>query len=116
MVKRFIHIDKLSTAHGTERNVDRPYRFGYGILDRNLNGIKDEGEREVYFEFSDYSTSYVFYDSDGGGVEVEIERVILLTNQMARPVAYKVKTTSPEDYRVRPSCGIVLPSGCEVRS
>jgi len=42
---------------------DRPYRFGYGILDANLNGKADSGEKKVYFEFSDYSTSYIFYEN-----------------------------------------------------
>jgi len=63
LVKRFMEIDKLSTASGTSSGVDRPYRFGYGIMDINLNGISDDGEKKVYFEFSDYSTSYVFFES-----------------------------------------------------
>lgn len=61
LVKRFVQIDKLTTASGTNSGESRPYRFGYGILDENLNGTVDDGERKVYFEFSDYSTSYVFY-------------------------------------------------------
>ena len=63
LVKRFIKIDKLSTAYGTNDTQPRPYRYGYGILDENLNSISDNGERRVYFEFSDYSTSYVFYEN-----------------------------------------------------
>ena len=63
LVKRFMKIDKLSTATGTESGESRPYRFGYGILDANLNGSSDSGEKKVYFEFSDYSTSYVFYEN-----------------------------------------------------
>jgi len=62
LVKRFIQIDKLSTAVSTNGNSPRPYRFGYGINDLNLNGKKDTNERKVYFEFSDYSTSYVFFE------------------------------------------------------
>jgi len=61
LVKRFMQIDKLTTASGTDSGESRPYRFGYGVLDANLNGNIDEGEEKVYFEFSDYSTSYVFY-------------------------------------------------------
>ncbi|MGU9957033.1 MAG: hypothetical protein ACNYPI_05145 [Arenicellales bacterium WSBS_2016_MAG_OTU3] len=57
-----MQIDKLSTAIGTSDNLPRPYRFGYGVLDVNLNGEIDADEDEVYFEFSDYSTSYVFHD------------------------------------------------------
>ncbi|MEH6649285.1 MAG: hypothetical protein V7707_04575 [Motiliproteus sp.] len=62
VIKRFLEIDKLSTAVGTNDSTPRPYRFGYGILDANLNGIKDAGESKVYFEFSDYSTPYVFFE------------------------------------------------------
>jgi len=62
LVKRFIEIDKLSTAVSTQGNSPRPYRFGYGVDDLNFNGKKDKGERKVYFEFSDYSTSYVFFE------------------------------------------------------
>jgi len=61
LVKRFMQIDKLTTASGTDSGESRPYRFGYGILDANLNGKVDTEEEKVYFEFSDYSTSYVFY-------------------------------------------------------
>lgn len=64
LVKRFLEIDKLSTATGTaDGTTSRPYRFGYGKMDINLNGVVDEGETKVYFEFSDYSTSYVFYEN-----------------------------------------------------
>ena len=63
LVKRFLEIDKLTTASATSGNMDRPYRFGYGVLDENLNGTADPEEKKVYFEFSDYSTSYIFYES-----------------------------------------------------
>ena len=63
LVKRFMEIDKLSTATGTSNDIDRPYRFGYGVLDANNNGKVDSDEKKVYFEFSDYSTSYVFYEN-----------------------------------------------------
>jgi len=63
LVRRFMKIDKLSTATGTSRDVDRPYRFGYGVMDENLDGQVGDGEGEkVYFEFSDYSTPYIFYE------------------------------------------------------
>ena len=54
LVKRFLEIDKLSTAVSTKGNSPRPYRFGYGIDDLNLNDQKDDNEKKVYFEFSDY--------------------------------------------------------------
>ena len=63
LVKRFVKVDKLTTAVGTKSKEARPYRFGYGVLDENLNGKADAGESKVYFEFSDYSTSYVFYEN-----------------------------------------------------
>ncbi|MDH3349245.1 MAG: hypothetical protein OEM02_14235 [Desulfobulbaceae bacterium] len=63
LVKRFIKIDKLTTATSTGGSGDRPYRFGYGVLDENLNGVVDSNEKKVYFEFSDYSTSYVFFEN-----------------------------------------------------
>jgi len=33
------------------------------IYAANLNGKTDNGEKKVYFEFSDYSTSYIFYEN-----------------------------------------------------
>ena len=62
LVRRFIEIDKLSTAVATQGSAQRPYRFGYGVFDENLNMHRDPGEKEVYFEFSDYSTFYVFFE------------------------------------------------------
>ena len=63
LVRRFMKIDKLTTAAGTDSGAARPFRFGYGILDANLNGVADAGEKKVYFEFSDYSTSYIFFEN-----------------------------------------------------
>jgi hypothetical protein len=63
LIRRFIKIDKLSTAYGTSDNLPRSYRFGYGYLDENFNLRKDEGEKKVYFEISDFSTNYVFFEN-----------------------------------------------------
>lgn len=63
LVRRFINIDKLTTAMGTDDNKPRPYRFGYGVLDDNLNMQADPGEKKVYFEISDYATNYVFFEN-----------------------------------------------------
>jgi len=63
LVRRFLKIDKLSTAMGTDDNRPRPYRFGYGILDENMNMIADPGEKRVYFEISDYGSNYVFFEN-----------------------------------------------------
>ena len=60
VVKRFLQIDKMSTAMGTGDGKERAYRYGWGVLDSNLNGVVDAGEKKVYFEISDYSTPYVF--------------------------------------------------------
>ena len=65
LVKRFIKIDKLSTAEATQGNSARTYRYGYGYWDENLNFKADNGEKKLYFEISDYATPYVFYDSPG---------------------------------------------------
>jgi hypothetical protein len=61
LVRRFLHVDKLSTAIGTKDDSPRPYRFGYGILDENLNGVKDPTEAKVYFEVGALG-NYVFYE------------------------------------------------------
>ena len=63
LVKRFMKIDKISTAMGTDDAAPRSYRYGYGVLDENLNAVVDPGEKRVYFEISDYATNYVFYES-----------------------------------------------------
>lgn len=63
LVKRFLKIDKMSTAMGTNDGSPRSYRFGYGVLDENLDGQVDPGEKRVYFEISDFATSYIFHES-----------------------------------------------------
>ena len=63
LVQRFIKIDKLSTAYGTDDNKPRPYRYGYGYVDINQNFNVDNDEKKVYFEISDYSTNYIFYEN-----------------------------------------------------
>ena len=62
LVHRFIKIDKVSTAYGSNDSKMRPYRYGYGYDDMNFNFTRDKNEKKVYFEFSDYSTSYIFYE------------------------------------------------------
>jgi hypothetical protein len=62
LIKRFLKVEKLSTALGTDDKQPRAYRFGYGVLDENLNFAVDPGEKKVYFEVSDYST-YVFFEN-----------------------------------------------------
>ena len=62
LVRRFIKVDKLSTAMGTDDGKPRAYRYGYGVLDENLNMQADAGEKKVYFEISDYS-NIVFFES-----------------------------------------------------
>jgi hypothetical protein len=62
LVKRFIKIDKMSTALGTGDREARSYRYGYGYIDANFNYQVDQGEKKVYFEVSDFST-YIFYEN-----------------------------------------------------
>ena len=63
LVKRFIGVEKLSTAQSTQGDVARNYRYGYGYIDENFNYKRDKGERKSYFEISDYSTPYIFYNN-----------------------------------------------------
>ena len=63
LVQRFIKIDKLTTATATDGDANRPYRYGYGYVDTNFNFKVDDNEKKVYFEFSDYSTNYIFYEN-----------------------------------------------------
>ena len=60
LVRRFLKVDKISTALGTDDKTPRAYRYGYGVLDENLNMIADPGEKKVYFEISDYSNTLFF--------------------------------------------------------
>jgi hypothetical protein len=63
VARRFLKIDKISTALGTDDGKPRAYRYGYGVLDENLNFQIDPGEKRVYFEISDYATNYVFFEN-----------------------------------------------------
>ena len=62
LVRRFVRVDKLSTALGTVDSEARAYRFGYGILDENLNFVADPGEKKVYFEVGGFGT-YLFFEN-----------------------------------------------------
>jgi hypothetical protein len=62
VVRRFLKVDKISTALGTDDGKPRAYRYGYGVLDENLNMQVDPGEKKVYFEVSDFSNT-VFFES-----------------------------------------------------
>ena len=64
VVRRFIGIDKLSTAYATGSfgEVPRYYRFGYGVLDENMNMQRDADEVKVYFEVGP-GTKHVFFES-----------------------------------------------------
>lgn len=63
LVRRFLRIDKLSTAQATsDPSVPRAYRYGYGVLDENLNFAEDPGEKRVYFEIGEHA-NYVFFEN-----------------------------------------------------
>ena len=62
VARRFMQVDKISTALGTDDGKPRAYRYGYGVLDENLNMTVVPGEKKVYFEISDY-TNAVFFES-----------------------------------------------------
>lgn len=63
LMRRFLKIDKLTTAMGTDDGKPRNYRFGYGVMDENLNMQADPGEKKVYFEVSDFGSNYIFFES-----------------------------------------------------
>ncbi|MCX6129780.1 MAG: hypothetical protein NTX25_12060 [Proteobacteria bacterium] len=63
---RFINIDKMTTATATGGGANaesRPYRYAYGVFDKNFNFIADDNEKKVYFEISDFGTNYIFYEN-----------------------------------------------------
>ncbi|MDB5898428.1 MAG: hypothetical protein JWP22_670 [Ramlibacter sp.] len=62
LVRRFVRVDKLSTALGTADGEPRAYRYGYGVLDENLNFVADAGEKKVYFEIGGFG-NYVFFEN-----------------------------------------------------
>ncbi len=62
LVRRWLKVDKLSTALGTDDNKPRAYRFGYGVLDENLNFVADPAEKKGYFEIGDH-VNYVFFEN-----------------------------------------------------
>ncbi|HSV47507.1 MAG TPA: hypothetical protein VLJ58_17085 [Ramlibacter sp.] len=62
LVRRFVKVDKLSTALGTEDGQPRAYRYGYGVLDENQNFMADPGEKKVYFEIGGFS-NYLFFEN-----------------------------------------------------
>jgi hypothetical protein len=62
---RFFHVEKLSTAYGTDDDKPRNYRYGYGIRDLNLDNVLSESEKlegKKYFEVPDFS-DHVYYDA-----------------------------------------------------
>jgi hypothetical protein len=62
LVRRFLKVEKLSTAMGTDDGRPRDYRYGFGVLDENLNMAQDPDEKKVYFEISSH-TNMVFFEN-----------------------------------------------------
>jgi hypothetical protein len=62
LVRRFLKVEKLSTAMGTDDGRPRDYRYGFGVLDENLNMLADPAEKKVYFEISSH-TNMVFFEN-----------------------------------------------------
>ena len=61
---RFLQVEKLTTGEATDGSKEaRAYRFGYGHFDTNQNYKVEPNEKKVYFEVSDYATSYLFYEN-----------------------------------------------------
>lgn len=63
VVHRFLKVEKMTTATATSGSETRPYRFGWGYLDENQNYRIDSQEKKVYFEVSEFSSNYVFYEN-----------------------------------------------------
>ena len=47
-------VDRLSTALGTEDHQPRAYRYGYGVLDENLNCAADATGKKVCRQVGDH--------------------------------------------------------------
>jgi hypothetical protein len=62
VVRRFLKVEKLSTALGTDDGRPRDYRYGFGVMDENLNMLPDPTEKRVYFEISNH-TNMVFFEN-----------------------------------------------------
>jgi hypothetical protein len=62
LVRRFLKVEKLSTAMGTDDGRPRDYRYGFGVLDENMNMLADPNEKKVYFEISNH-TNMVFFEN-----------------------------------------------------
>jgi hypothetical protein len=62
LVRRFLKVEKLSTAMGTDDSRPRDYRYGFGVLDENMNMQADPAEKKVYFEISNH-TNMVFFEN-----------------------------------------------------
>jgi hypothetical protein len=61
--KRIFNVEKLSTAYGTDDGQPRPYRYGYGYFDLNLDNKLSQDEKErgkKYFEINDYTPTFYF--------------------------------------------------------
>jgi len=64
-IRRFFNVEKLSTAIATGGSEARPYRYGFGYIDKNKNNILDPDEKKrgkKYFELSEYS-QYIYLDA-----------------------------------------------------
>lgn len=59
---RYIDIDKLSTS-STSSSPEQSVRFGYGVMDLNFNYKVEKNEKKVFFELSNSSSEYVFYEN-----------------------------------------------------
>jgi len=47
LIKRFLKVEKLTTAKGTNEKQTRPYRFGFGYIDINLDGVLNKDEIKI---------------------------------------------------------------------
>jgi multidrug efflux pump subunit AcrB len=59
------NVEKLTTAFSSTGKEDRPYRFGFGYIDEDLDGKISEKEKKKgkkYFEIGPF-TQYIYLDA-----------------------------------------------------
>ncbi|RUS88272.1 hypothetical protein EGW08_003974 [Elysia chlorotica] len=103
-----------ASDHNTNSNSDNGLRrrnnSNSPSLNKNNNSNEKTRARMLGFpepgSFMMSPGDELTFQTSSGGDSYDI---ITLTNTLTYPVAYKVKTTSPEKFRVRPSSGIIHP-------
>ena len=107
VIKRFIKIDKMSTAYGTDDSTPRPYRYGYGVLDENLNGQVDAGEKRLVHQVGLEVFDMRYIDEMGMRHTMELALATLDANTHLH-VSFDVDFLDPD---IAPGVGTTVPGG-----